>query len=801
MKKAACIHGHFYQPPRENPWLEYVEIQTSAYPYHDWNERITHECYLPNSASRVVNKENKIIDIVNNYTKISFNFGPTLLQWMKKFHPECYENIIKSDEKSVRENNPTAIAQCYNHMIMPLANLNDKITQVKWGIRDFEYRFKRRPIGMWLPETAVDIETLEVLAKERIKFTILAEHQVKEIKKLTDVNFEKPGPNLPLNSPYLCKLPSGKSILIFIFNGDLSFGIAFSGLLTNGQELAKGMMSKFSKTNNPELVSIATDGETFGHHKKFGDMALAACFKYLKENNIEFKSYSECFEEANPIYEMRLNENTSWSCAHGIGRWKEDCSCNCGAFPGGNQRWRKFLREAMDFIRDELNKKYEKIIKEFDVDPWALRNEYICLILERTKKNAELFFQNHFKKPLTDQEKIKILTALEMERHLMLMYTSCGWFFDDISGIETVQVIQYAKRALQLSNDKDLERKFIDFLEKAESNDKNIKNGKIVYEKYVIPSMLTLDNIISHYAIELLFEELEKKSQFLCYEFVTDEIKKETNGSNFLLKGKIKTTSLITYETKELQFVSLFLHPFSVFSYVESLENESKYLSFLKTVEILFHSNKFSELNQLMQDSKKNKNIYSFWDMFTDEKNKILQILLKNLFKSYRDLMRKELEGKMKMICEIKSQNILIPELINRSLDLYFYFEIYELIQSDIFDISKSEELITRAKQWNINFQTDHLKLEAEKKLKELFSIWEKSPLNIHSMEKIINFLTIFVGKLNMNINLWQSQNTFFSIKKEHKDTMDKIDTLSPITHKWRELFYKIADFLNFKID
>lgn len=800
MKKCICIHAHFYQPPRENPWLEYVEQQDSAYPYHDWNERITSECYLPNCAARLVNNELKIIDIVNNYSKISFNFGPTLLQWMEKFHQEAYQLIIKSDEKSVREKNPAAIAQCYNHMIMPLANYHDKTTQIKWGIYFFEHHFKRKPLGMWLPETAVDIETLEALAKEKIKFTILAEHQIREIKKISDPAFKKPGQNPSANSPYLCRLPSGKSILIFVYNGDISFKISFSDLLSNGQNLAKALIAKFNNSNDSQIVSIATDGETFGHHKKFGEMGLASCIRYLQKQNINTCSYSKRVKESKAVYEATINENTSWSCAHGVGRWKEDCSCNTGAFPKGNQKWRKFLRESLDFIRDALTPRYEEFIKTYNIDPWNLRNDYIAVIVNRSKNNIDVFLKRHFKKKLSNEEKVKILTFLEIQHHLMLMYTSCGWFFDDISGLETIQILRYAKRALQLAKDQDLENKFLQLLEKAQSNNPSFQNGRAVYEKFVDPSMLTLENILSHYAIAMLFEDFNKNSHFLCYEFVTDTLEKEVMEFNTLLKGKITITCLITYETKSLHFISLFLDPFTVFSYVEEARNETQYLAFLKNVENMFSARKFLELTNLFLESKKNKNIYSFWDMFIDEKNKIFQKLLQNLFKTFKDLMKKQLENKLQMFCEIKFQNILLPEMINRALDLYFYFEIYELIKKNDFDLSKCNESIKRAKQWNINFQTEHISLETEKKLKELFSIWEKSPLNIHIMEKIINFLSIFIKNLNIKANLWESQNIFFNIKKEHKETIDKIDPQSCVSHKWLELFLQIGDLLYFSV-
>jgi len=800
MKKTICIHGHFYQPPRENPWLEYIELQTSAFPFHDWNEKITKECYLPNSASRLVNEENKIIDIVNNYSKISFNFGPTLLQWMKKFQKDAYEAIIKSDKKSVRQKNPAAIAQCYNHMIMPLANYQDKITQIQWGIKDFVYHFKRKPIGMWLPETAVDIPTLEALAKEKIKFTILAEHQVKEIKKISEDSFKNPDSNLSLNSPYLYKLPSGRSILIFIFNGEISFKISFSTLLSNGIDLAKTLIDKFNKNKNDfQFVNIATDGETFGHHKKFGDMALAACLRFLQNQNVNIYSYSKYFEESSVLYEIKINENTSWSCAHGIGRWKDDCSCNTGSYPNGNQKWRKFLRESLDFIRDELNKKYEEIFKNYNIDPWEIRNDYINVIIDRSKENVKEFLQRHINKKISNKEKINLLTSLEIQRHLMLMYTSCGWFFDDISNIETIQILRYAKRALQLAKDQALEQKFLSLLEKAQSNDKLIKNGKIAYEKFVNPSLLTLEDISAHFSIALLFLNIENITNLLSYEFSIKEFNRVIIEGNILLKGKITIFSLLTYEKKEFSFISLLLSPFIIFSYIENIENETEYLLFLKNVENLFYANKFLALNNLFLENKKNKNIYSFNEMFIDEKNKILQILLKNLFESFNDLMKKQLENKMQMFCEIKSQNILLPEMLNRSLDLYFYFEIHNLIQNNNFELSEYDKLINRAKLWNINFETEDIRIRAEKKLKELFLIWEKTPLNIHIMEKILNFLIIFIKNLNTKINLWHSQNILFDIKKEHKAIIDKITVKSKIIHKWNDLFFQIANILDVK--
>jgi len=234
MDRYLCIHCHFYQPPRENPWLESIELQESAYPYHDWNERITAECYEPNAASRILTTDNRIIRIVNNYSRISFNVGPTLLSWMANRAPETYQAILDADRESQQRfsGHGSAIAQVYNHMIMPLANRRDKQTQVFWGIRDFESRFNRAPEGMWLAETAVDIETLEVLAANGIQFTILAPSQARHERRVTTTKFKNvEGGKIDPTRPYVCNLPSGRSINLFFYDGPISRAVAFEGLL------------------------------------------------------------------------------------------------------------------------------------------------------------------------------------------------------------------------------------------------------------------------------------------------------------------------------------------------------------------------------------------------------------------------------------------------------------------------------------------------------------------------------------------------------------------------------------------
>jgi alpha-amylase/alpha-mannosidase (GH57 family) len=321
-KKYICIHGHFYQPPRENPWLNKVELQESAYPYHDWNHRINAECYVRNSASRILDEDGRIEAIMNNYAWMSFNIGPTLLAWMENETPETYKAILQADKDSMElfSGHGSALAQAYNHLIMPLANERDQETQVIWGIEDFRSRYKRDPEGMWLGETAVNTSTLEMLAKHGIKFTILSPYQAKRVRKIGTKDW-KDATHAKVDSKkaYKCKLPSGNEIALFFYDGPASQGVAFEGLLNNGVRFAERLQGLFSDNHDLELAHIATDGESYGHHHKLGEMALSYCLDHLeKQEGINLTVYGEFLEKFPPEYEAEIIENTSWSCYHGV---------------------------------------------------------------------------------------------------------------------------------------------------------------------------------------------------------------------------------------------------------------------------------------------------------------------------------------------------------------------------------------------------------------------------------------------------------------------------------------------------
>lgn len=509
-----CIHGHFYQPSRENPWIEEVDFEESSYPYHDWNSKITAECYAPNSASPIIGKDNKIIDVVNNYSKISFDFGPTLLRWLEKNDPPTYKLILEADKISQElfSGHGSAIAQAYNHIIMPLASYQDKVTQVIWGLEDFEYHFKRKPEGMWLPETAVDLETLDILAQQGVKFTILSPAQVKRVRKIGEkiwVDLATSG--IDPRIPYICNLPSGRKISIFFYNQSISSDVSFGNLLKNGEEFAKRLLATFSEfsqfceSGKPQLTSIATDGETYGHHHPFGDMALAYCMYYIQSHNLAtITNYAEFLEKYPPAYEVEIIENSSWSCAHGIERWRNDCGCNLGIHPEWNQKWRSPLRKAMDWLKDGAEKIYQKNAPLYFKDFFDVRNRYIRLILVRTDENIEEFLAEHSLRELNQAEKIEALKLLELQRYSMLMFTSCAWYFDDISGLQTIYSLLSAARVIQLSREIegiDFEPGYLEFLETARSNLKEFRNGAEIYRKYVKPRIMDLTKIGTIYAL------------------------------------------------------------------------------------------------------------------------------------------------------------------------------------------------------------------------------------------------------------------------------------------------------------
>ncbi len=511
-----CIHGHFYQPPRENPWLGAVEAEDSAAPYHDWNERIAAECYAPNTAARVLDGQGRIVRIVDNYRRISFNLGPTLLSWLEQHRVDVYRAVLESDRASreLHGGHGSALAQPYNHMIMPLANARDRQSQIAWGVRDFERRFGRRPEGMWLPETAVDTATLDDLAAAGIKFTVLAPHQAARVRAASTPAsaWESVGAAVDPTMPYTVNLPSGRTIVVFFYDGPISRAVAFEQLLADGLRLSGRILGSASdRAERPQLLHIATDGESYGHHHRFGDMALAVALDDIdKRPDVHLTNYGEFLELFPPTHEAEIVEATSWSCAHGIERWRNDCGCNSGGHGDWNQRWRAGLRATFDWLRDSLAGPYEREISLLVRDPWAARDEYIDVVLDRSSTAIGAFFERHAPRPLTEDQIVHALQLLELQRFLLLMYTSCGWFFDEVSGIETTQVLRYAGCAVQLAEDTlalrpGLEAEFRERLGRVPGNLPELATAEVVYDRLVAPARVDLVRVGANFAVTTLF--------------------------------------------------------------------------------------------------------------------------------------------------------------------------------------------------------------------------------------------------------------------------------------------------------
>ena len=498
-KISLCIHGHFYQPPRENAWTNEIRVQPTAAPFHDWNERILQECYKPNSEAVIVDGHDEVIGRVNNYEYYNFDFGPTLLLWIMKKHPRTYEKIIEADKISLEKHNGhgNAIAMVYNHMIMPLANHRDKITQVKWGLADFRFHFGRDSEGIWLPETACNDATLEVLISEGIKYIILDPSQAQCIRKIKRGKWKDVSSgNIDTGIPYRCFSANSPDqfINIFFYNGSLSKNIAFDDYIYSADKLFNRIKQvPVNGEYKDHLISVAVDGETFGHHKKHTERTMAYLFsKLISESEYSIKNFGEYLAYHQPAYEVKIkkgrnSEGTSWSCLHGTGRWMENCGCGRGE-DLWSQEWRTPLRESLNNLRDKLSLIYENSGSKLLKDVWNARNDYINLILDDKPESKEKFFYFHSKKYLDENETKLCLKLLEMQKYSMLMFTSCGWFFSDISGIETIQILEYAARAIELAVEStgiNLEKEFLDKLSEAKSNLPEYTDGRDLYFKKI----------------------------------------------------------------------------------------------------------------------------------------------------------------------------------------------------------------------------------------------------------------------------------------------------------------------------
>ncbi|MFP5277329.1 MAG: DUF3536 domain-containing protein [Acidobacteriota bacterium] len=773
-KRFLCIHGHFYQPPRENPWLETVETQDSAAPFHDWNERVCAESYAPNGAARILNEKKQIARIINNYARINFDFGPTLLSWLKEKAPRTYRMVQEGERRSRRTfaGHSSAMAQVYNHMIMPLAARRDRITQIRWGIADYQKHFGQEPEGMWLAETAADNDTLELLAQHGIKYTVLAPHQCLRIRPLSSEEEWTPTPEASVDTtrPYLVRFDSGVSLAVFFYNGPNSRAIAFEGLLNSGESFAARLKTGFTDSPLPQIASVATDGESYGHHHRHGEMALAYGLSLLeKDKSLKLTSYGSYLAQFPPEYECEIVENTSWSCSHGVDRWRRDCGCN-GGRPGFNQAWRAPLREALDELRDALIPLTEQEGSKYFRDVWEARDGYIQVILDRSPEAVDLFFSAHQSHALSSAKRILALELMEMQRHAQLMYTSCGWFFDDIGGIETVQIIAYAARVLQLAKDlfpeqaARLEASFLDRMALAKSADPEAGDGATIYRTCVDTRELRLEQVAAHYAISSMFTPYADETELFCYRVQRLSYDLHTSGPGRLALGRARIESAITGHADTFSFAVLHFGDQNITAAVKPYTNTeaAAFEALVADAAKRVQSADFPEVIRLL-DRAYGPAHYSITSLFTDEQRRIVRLILNSTLWDIENSLTTIYQDHASLLHYLAQAGLPKPPALALAAGFAINAALRRVIETDPVDPAQMRSWLALARADQIALDVPTLSYIADQRMKRAMVELQLSAGSLEMLDRALTMART-LAELPFEPNLWQAQNLWQEI-------------------------------------
>lgn len=815
------VHGHFYQPPRENPYLDAIERQPSASPYHDWNERIHHECYRPNAFARVLNDRGEVVGIVNNFEYFSFNIGATLMSWLERYDVEVYQRILEADRKSCDRLNGhgNAIAQVYNHIIMPLANERDKYTQIRWGKADFHSRFGRDPEGMWLAETAVDYATIAALISEGIRFIVLAPSQALRCRTLPKADqlvsewYEVGGSQIDPTRPYRCFLPGGNPnhdyIDIFFYDGPISRDMGFSDVLYNSHHLAGRIGQAVRGDHRPaQLISVATDGETFGHHKGGTEKTLAYAFlNEFPQRGWTVTNFAHYLSLNPPTWEVELKPVTAWSCAHGVDRWQDDCGC--GGEGGWHQKWRRPLRQALDWLRDQLIKVYEEAGKQFFRDPWATRDAYIGVIRDRSVANINRFFARHQNHKLTAAEQVDALRLLEMQRHALLMYTSCGWFFEELSRPEGTQILRYAARALELAGDVtgvQLEKGFVKRLAQAPSNVELFKHGSEIYRQLVATAQINFQQVAAQYAITSLFrretgerqETGGRRSQscagvspvegtgvqetggrneahvkrVYCYSVQQLNYQLQRMGALTLAVGQLRLVSEITWESEQIVFAVLHLGGWDFHCCIQPFTGRRAYSQMKdKVFEALQQASAahtIKAMTQMFGDQS-----FNLQNLFAEERHRIMRLLSQETLTRLDQLYTQVYRDNYGVLMAFHRDELAVPQELQVAAQIalgHRYLSLVRLLSEEGVDASLHHLGELEA----IAIEAQHLRcqiniLEGKQMLEQLITrfLWQllhdhnsaTAEVELARLERLIN-----VGyQLNLGLSLAKAQELYFS--------------------------------------
>lgn len=808
MNRYVCIHGHFYQPPRENPWLEIIEEQKSACPYHDWNERIADECYGPNAASRIMNTENRIIRMVNNYSRMSFDFGPTLLSWLEKKAPDIYKGILSGDQESRKRfsGHGGALAQAYNHMIMPLANARDKTTQVIWGIKDFEYRFHRKPEGMWLPETAVDLETLDIMAAAGIRFTILAPRQAGRVRTMSGSKWEDVGTGqIDATMPYLQRLPSGKSMALFFYDAAIAHAIAFEGLLSSGASLLKRLLAGFTaERDGAQLVHVATDGESYGHHHRFGDMALTHVLDNLSASHgAALTTYGEFLQRHPPTHEVEILENTAWSCSHGVERWRSNCGCHTGEHPEWNQSWRPPLRQALDHLRDRLACAYEEEMRRFAVDPWEIRNQYIGDVLDRSADAARHFLRAAAKRPLAAAEGVKMLQLLELQRHAMLMYTSCGWFFDDIAGIEVIQDLRHAGYALDLAGalfKEDFRSGFLKMLSRAESNQPHEGDGRRIFEKHVTSAQFSPERVCAHAAIRSLFQADDERNDLGCWSVYREKhgvvpLKNArlVMGRNRVVDGRIGSCDIYN-------FAVLDSGRGQIRCGIHKNQKETEYDGFAQKLTDIFNADSMGE-RQTFFDAFFDQEIYTWNALLREERKALLKTALREPIDQAEAAYRRIYAQTASKTPLVMKSGAPVRKLILQTREWVINTDLQRAFADEALDTDKIRALLKEAAAGDVKLDALPLAHLIKRRLEQAAERLATAPRDPGLIQNLLQAAAL-IGDLPFPLDLWKVQQHCGQIAAStYKPVWELAEARDPQARDWISHFRSIADRLSICIN
>lgn len=807
MTRFVCIHGHFYQPPRENPWIESIERQPSAHPYSDWNARITAECYGPNARARMLDGDNRISDIVSNYERMSFNFGPSLLAWMETEAPKVYASILAADKASMKRfgGHGSAMAQGHGHLILPLANHRDKRTQVLWGKQDFISRFGREPEGMWLAETAADTPSLEALAEAGIKFTVLAPGQAARTRKIgaeewSDVSGGRVGPR----RAYQVNLPSGKSIAVFFYDGPISQGVAFENLLEHGHRLADRLTrALLDDREEAQLVHIATDGETYGHHHRFGEMALASALDMLeKREGVQLTNYGQFLAEHPPQWEAEIIEGRSWSCAHGIERWRSDCGCSTGGEPSWNQRWRRPLRESLDWLRDRINEDFQSLAGKIFDDPWVAREDYIRVMLDRREENVAAFLADHASRLLSGSERVQALRLLEMSRHAMSMFTSCGWFFDELSRIEGVQVLCYADRAASLcrrAGGGDHVSGFLEKLEEAVSNIPEQGNGRDIFERSVRTSRVKLVDVGAHFGASTLYETPAETSDFYAFRIRRKDARVQSGESAKLAVGLAAVSSTITGAATQVAYCFYDPGNHNLIGGAREFQGRKNYDRMVWAITDRFFKGETEAVHDLLEEHFPGAT-YTLESLLRDDREKIIDRILMEARAETARVYTKLFESRAGVYRFLEDRGISRPRELDAAAESVLGARVRESLESDVPDFQAAVAAIDEAKKAGVSDLAEEAAFHFTCALERIGTVLRKDPARLDILELFergAGLAPLFDG----SVNLWQVQNDFWSLKRSTlPGCQQRAKSGDSSAQRWVELFLSLSDKLNFAV-